>query len=386
MKRVCLLTATRAEYGLMRSLIKRFYEDPQIDFRIVATGMHLSPDYGLTYKEIEGDGFEIDKKIDILLSSNNNSSISKSMGLAMISFAEYFAESKPDILIVDGDRYETIAVCMAAMNERIPIVHIGGGETTEGAIDEFIRHSITKMSYLHFVGTEQYKRRVVQLGEDPERVFCVGALGVEAIKNIVLLERNELSEQLDFDLSGSYALVTFHPVTLENESVTAQVMELLKACEQFPDIKFIFTMSNADMGGKQINLLLKDYVKKHEGHAAVFESLGSVRYLSAVKHSKFVMGNSSSGIIEVPSLGKPTINIGNRQRGRMQAESVINCNASSEDIIKSINQAISQEFSDFSAKVNNPYEGVNPSQNIYDIVKEYLALGNFRLDKKFYDV
>ena len=277
----------------------------------------------MTYKEIEKDGIKIDEKIEILLSADTPSAISKSMGLAMISFADYFEKLKPDMLIVLGDRYETLAIATVAMNKRIPIAHLHGGETTEGAIDESIRHAITKMSYLHFTSTEEYRNRVIQLGEDPERVFSVGAIGIENILNEKLMSKLELEKSINFVLDKPYAIVTFHPVTLEENNSKEQVKELLDSLDTFNDMKFIFTKANADSGGRVINEMIDNYVNSHE-NAVAFNSLGLTRYLSALKYCTMVIGNSSSGLLEVPSFGIPTINIGDRQKGRLQADSIIN--------------------------------------------------------------
>lgn len=261
-KIISVLTATRAEYGLLKPLIKKLSKIEEFDIRIVATGMHLSQEFGLTYKEIEQDGFIIDKKIEILLSSDTSSSVSKSMGLAMISFADYFSSLKPNLLIVLGDRYETLAVSLVAMNEKIPIAHLYGGEKTEGAIDDVIRHSITKLSYLHFTSTDEYRKRVVQLGEHPSRVFNVGALGIENILNEKLLTKKELETSLNISLDKKYAIATFHPVTLEDKTAKAQITNLLDVCSEYENINFIFTKSNADANGRMINKILDEYEKK----------------------------------------------------------------------------------------------------------------------------
>lgn len=384
-KKICVLTATRAEYGLLKPVIKKLSEDDYLDVKIVATGAHLSPDHGLTYKEIEKDGFLIDKKIEILLGSDTPSSISKSMGLAMIGFADYFLESRPDGLIVLGDRYEVLAVCCAATNAKIPIFHLCGGEATEGAIDEAIRHSITKMSYLHFTTTQAYKNRVIQLGESPERVFAVGATGVENILSENLMLKSELEDSINFKLNQDYAVVTFHPVTLEESSAETQIKELLSALNYFKDFKFIITKANADADGKIINRYLDDYAKKNKNNI-VIDSLGSKRYLSALKYASFVIGNSSSGIVEVPSFKIPTVNIGDRQKGRIQAKSIINCKPEKEDIISAIKKALSTEFLSDIKNCKNPYQGENSSYKIVSYIKEFFKNNKIDLKKKFYDI
>lgn len=383
-KTICIVTATRAEYGLLKNIIKKF-KTTNFNVKIVATGMHLSSEFGLTYKEIEEDGFEIDEKIEMLLSSDTSVSISKSMGLAIISFAEYFERTKPDLIMVLGDRYEILSVCCAAMNAKIPIAHLYGGETTEGAIDECIRHSITKMSYLHFTSTEEYRKRVIQLGENPKRVFNVGAMGVENILNNEFLVKSELEKFIEFKLDRPYAIVTFHPVTLEKDTVEYQFEQLLQACNNYKDMKFIFTKANSDLNGRIINEMIDKYEFENDNVIA-FESLGMLRYLSAVKYSCMVIGNSSSGIVEVPMFKIPTINIGDRQKGRLQGETVINCEPNVKDICIAIEKAKSKEFKNKIINSTNLFGYGNTSNQIVKIVKEFLLKDNIDLKKKFYDL
>ena len=319
------------------------------------------------------------------MSSDTPSSVSKCMGLTMISFADYFDESRPDALLVLGDRYETLAVCCAAMNARIPIIHMYGGETTEGAVDEAARHSITKMSALHFTSTETYRKRVIQLGENPENVFCVGAVGIENIKKMQLLDKNALEESISFKLDKPYAVVTFHPVTLENDSAGAQFTELLKALDRHKEMKYIFTKANADANGRIINKMIDDYAASNDNVAA-FESLGSLRYLSALKYTAIVIGNSSSGIVEAPSFGIPTINIGDRQKGRIQSESIINVRPDSKEIAEAIDLANLPEFRAQAAGVVNPYGDGCTTEKIVKIIKDKFANSGFELKKKFFDV
>ncbi|MGF7400330.1 UDP-N-acetylglucosamine 2-epimerase [Thermoanaerobacterium thermosaccharolyticum] len=385
MKKISILTATRAEYGLLKPIIKKLKEVPDFDVRIVVTGAHLSPEFGLTYKEIEQDGIDIDEKIEILLSADTPSAISKSMGLAMISFADYFSKLNPDLLVVLGDRYETLAVCCAAMNQRIPIAHLYGGETTEGAIDESIRHAITKLSYLHFTSTDEYRKRVIQLGENPERVFCVGAIGIENILNEQLMSKSELEKAINYKLDKPYAIVTFHPATLDESTSANQFEALLDACKKHKDMKFIFTKANADVDGRIINKKIDEFVAESD-NAISFESLGTKRYLSAVKYSSMVIGNSSSGLIEAPSFGIPTINIGDRQKGRLQATSVINCEPITEEIDKAINLALTEEFKNKSRNTINPYGDGNTSMKIVEVLKDFLLGDKINLKKKFYDL
>lgn len=385
MKKICILTACRAEYGLLKPIISALKSDDLFKVDIVATGMHLSPEFGLTYKEIEHDGVEINEKIPILLSSDTPSGISKTMGLAMISFGEYFERNRPDMLIVLGDRYETLAVCCAAVNARIPIVHLYGGETTEGAVDEAYRHAITKMSYLHFTSTEEYRQRVIQLGESPERVYTVGAIGIENILSVSLMELHELEESLLFKLDKPYAVVTFHPVTIENCTATGQIDELLEAVKYFNTMKFIFTKANADTDGRVINSKIDEFVKNHDNAIAV-DSLGVKRYLSAIKYSSVVIGNSSSGLIEVPSFGVLTVNIGDRQKGRIQADSVINCLPERDEIIKAVQKSQTADFKIKAKNTVNPYGNGNTSSKIISVLKEYLHNETINLKKSFYNV
>lgn len=383
-KKISILTATRAEYGLLKPIIKKLIEVSEFDVHVVVTGAHLSPEFGLTYKEIEQDDIFIDEKIEILLSADTPSAISKSMGLAMIGFADYFEKLKPEMLIVLGDRYETLAVCVVAMNQRIPIAHLYGGETTEGAIDESIRHAITKFSYLHFTSTEEYRQRVIQLGEQPNRVFCVGAIGIENIINEKLMNKTELETSIDFKLNKPYAMITFHPVTLEDNNSAEQFQALLDVCKMYKDMKFIFTKANADTNGRVINKMIDVFIKENY-HAIAFTSLGMSRYLSALKYCTMVIGNSSSGLVEAPSFGVPTINIGDRQKGRLQAESVINCEPTQESIRQAIELALSDEFINKAKNTINPYGDGSTSENIVETIKGFLLNDKIALKKKFYD-
>lgn len=385
MKKLVILTATRAEYGLLAPIIKKLSMVPEIDVRVAATGAHLSPEFGMTINEIKEDGVKVDKEIDILLSSDSPAAISKTMGLAMVGFAEYFAECKPDALMVLGDRYETLAVCTSALNAQIPIIHLYGGEATEGLIDEAVRNVITKLSYLHFTSTEEYRHRVIQMGEAPDRVFKVGAMGVENALHTELLSREELEKSLGCSLGNRCAVLTFHPVTLENNTAETQIRELLAAIGQFPDITFICTKANADMDGRIINECLQQFVKSHE-NAFLFDSLGMKRYLSVLSHAEFVIGNSSSGIIEVPSFKIPTINIGDRQKGRIQADSVINCEPEKEKIVDAINIALSNEFREVIKEVENPYGDGHTSDTIVEVTKDFLLNNKFKMQKVFYDI
>ncbi|MGF7059794.1 UDP-N-acetylglucosamine 2-epimerase [Brassicibacter mesophilus] len=385
MKKVCVITGTRAEYGLLRPLIKRINEDKELKLQLIATGMHLSPEFGLTFKEIEADEFIIDEKVEVLLSSDTPVGISKSMGLAMIGFADAFERLKPDMIVVLGDRYEIFSAVSAASVARIPIAHLHGGETTEGAFDEAFRHSITKMSYLHFTSTEAYRERVIQLGESPDRVFNVGAIGIESIKELKLLDKNELEKDINFKFGEKTALVTFHPVTFENSTSKNQFQELLNALDRFADLKIIFTKANSDTDGRIINSMIDDYVKKHETKAIAFTSMGQLRYLSAMKYVDLVMGNSSSGIIEAPSFRVPVINIGDRQKGRIQGETIINSEPLENEIQKSIELGLSNNFKEKVKNSKNLYGEGEVSEKVLYILKKYL-IKKIELKKKFYDL
>lgn len=371
MRKICVITGTRAEYGLLYWVMKSIKSDQDLQLQLIVTGMHLSPEFGLTYKQIEKDGFYIYKKIEILLSSDSPIGISKSMGLAMISFSEAFAELEPDLVLVLGDRFEIFSAVSAAMISRIPTAHCHGGEATEGLIDESIRHSITKMSHIHFCSTEDYKKRIIQLGESPKSVYNVGALGIENINKLQLLSRKDFEASISFKLDKKYSfLVTFHPVTLEKSTAGDQIDQLIKAVDSIKDCNIIFTKSNSDTDGRIINDRIEEYVKHNSHKAVCFTSLGQLRYLSALKYVDCVIGNSSSGLIEVPSFNTATINIGDRQRGRIIGDSVVSCSSSSEDIEKAIRYAISEEFkNDILHQSNNPYGTGNSSDTIIEVLK-----------------
>ncbi|MCM1171694.1 MAG: UDP-N-acetylglucosamine 2-epimerase [Clostridium sp.] len=385
-KKIAVLTATRSEFGLLKPLILNLMKEAAFDTEVLVTGMHLSADFGNTYREIEEAGIPIKKKIECLTKGDTPADISQTMARALIGFGDYFADNKPDLLIVLGDRYETLAVCIAAMNAEIPIAHLCGGESTEGAIDEAIRHSITKMSNIHFVSTELYRKRVIQLGEQPDRVFNVGSLCVENVINTNFLTKAELEKELNFTLTNKYGIVTFHPVTLEKNSGIEQFNELLYALEDFSDMSFIFTKANADAGGRTINKMIDEYAASHTNIVAV-ASLGVRKYLSAVKESAVVIGNSSSGIIEVPCLHVPTVNIGNRQKGRIIPESIVNSLPTKSDIIEKIKLAISESFKEKIDSFDNPFGNGHTSEMIVKILKDYMQ-SNDLLDirKAFYDV
>ena len=386
MKKVCIITGTRAEYGLLKSLMQEINKDNDLELYLIVSGMHLSPEFGMTYKEIEEDGFEINAKVEMLLSSDSPAGISKSIGLGVIGFADEFQRADLDMLILLGDRYEALSAAISAMVMRIPIAHLHGGELTEGAIDEGIRHSITKMSYLHFTSTEQYRSRVIQLGENPERVFYVGALGVENIKKINLMTKEELEKSIHFEIDENTVVVTYHPVTLENNTVEEQFLNLLKVLDRNPKIRMIFTKANADTNGRIVNELIDKYAAQNSERACAFMSLGQKRYLSALKYCRIVIGNSSSGIIEAPSFGKPIINIGDRQKGRICADSVINCGYTQQEIQQAMETALTEEFENKARNCRNPYEKENTAANIISVIKDYLLNDKIKLKKGFYDI
>lgn len=385
MKRIVILTATRAEYGLLKPLMVKLNKDCDFDLKVAVTGMHLSPEFGMTVREIENDGIEIDKKIEILLSSDTPVGLSKCMGLAMISFSEYFEECRPNGLIVLGDRFETLAVCCVAMNARIPIFHLHGGETTEGVIDEAVRHSITKMSYLHFASTEEYRHRIIQMGESPERVFNVGAMGVENALNVPLMSLKELEDSIGHALGNSYAVGTFHPVTLEKDTAEEQTNNLIEAIIRHPEIFFLFTKANADTNGRIINERLYEYSNKHDNLILV-NSLGMRRYLSALSYACFVIGNSSSGIMEVPSFHIPTINIGDRQKGRIAGSTVIHCEPDVDSIDNAIIKATDTSFCAALKDVQSPYGDGITSDKIIKQIRYFMLNNRIDLKKKFYDI
>lgn len=386
MKRIGIMTGTRAEYGLLKSLMQEINKDNDLELYLIVSGMHLSPEFGMTYQEIEEDGFEINAKVEMLLSSDSPAGISKSIGLGVIGFADEFQRADLDMLILLGDRYEALSAAICALVMRIPIAHLHGGELTEGAIDEGIRHSITKMSYLHFTSTEQYRNRVIQLGENPERVFYVGALGVENIKKINLMTKEELERSIHFEIDENTVIVTYHPVTLENNTVEEQFLNLLEVLDRNPKIRMIFTKANADTNGRIVNELIDKYAAQNSERACAFVSLGQKRYLSALKYCRIVIGNSSSGIIEAPSFGKPIINIGDRQKGRICADSVINCGYTQQEIQQAMETALTKEFENKASNCRNPYEKENTAANIISVIKDYLLNDKIKLKKGFYDI
>jgi GDP/UDP-N,N'-diacetylbacillosamine 2-epimerase (hydrolysing) len=382
--KVCVVTGTRAEYGQLYWTIKGIMNDENLILQMCVTGMHLSPEFGMTYQEIENDGIKIDYKVEMLLSSDTPVGISKSMGLGLIGFADAYERLKPDMILVLGDRFEIFSAVAAAMIARIPVAHCHGGEATEGLIDEPIRHSITKMSHLHFTSTDEYRKRVIQLGEDPLNVSNVGALGIENINKMQLLKRSAFEDSINFKLSTINFLITFHPVTLDENSAETQFEALLKAIECYPDVRVIFTKPNSDTGGRVICKMIDDFVSANQEKAVAFHSLGQHRYLSAISHVDVIIGNSSSGLVEVPSFKKATINIGDRQRGRIASDSVIQCEPNINSIKFAIEKALSEEFKTILKSVSNPHGTGNSSDQIISIIKE--RAGKIQLKKIFYNL
>jgi GDP/UDP-N,N'-diacetylbacillosamine 2-epimerase (hydrolysing) len=383
MRKICIITGTRAEYGLLHWVMQGIKDDPELTLQIIATGMHLSPEFGLTYKAIEQDGFEIDRKVEMLTSSDTSVGIAKSMGLGMVGFADALHELQPDLIVVLGDRFEIFAAVSAALVARIPVAHLHGGETTEGAFDEAFRHSITKMSHLHFVAAEPYRQRVIQLGEQPDSVFLVGGLGIDNIKRLQLLDRAALEASLDFKLGRKSLLITFHPVTLETATAVSQMEELLAALAGLKDTQLILTLPNADADGRALIKRVQDFVGQHH-NARAYGSLGQLRYLSCIAQVDGVVGNSSSGLAEVPSFKKGTINIGDRQRGRLQAESIINCEPTHDSIAAAVEKLYSTGFQASLSQATNPYGEGGASEKVVSTLK-YYPIANI-VKKTFYNL
>ena len=382
-RKICVVTSTRADYGLLRHLIKLINGSDKFELQLIVTGSHLSKIFGETYKEIEADGFTINRKIDLLLVSDTPVGLAKSASLGLMGFGDAFDSLNPDLVLVLGDRFEILSAVNAAMLARIPIAHLHGGELTEGLIDEAIRHSITKCSHLHFVSNEVYRKRVIQLGENPKTVFNVGGLGVDAIRNINLLSKSELENSLSIKFKNKNLLITFHPVTLEKNTSLSQMSELLDSLSDLENTCLIFTMPNADTDGRIIFELIDSFVSKNM-NAHVFTSLGQLRYLSCIAQVDAVVGNSSSGLAEVPSFKKATINIGDRQKGRIQSDSVINCNPISADIKDAIKKSYTDQFKNLLLTVENPYGDGGAAKRIINILSTVDM--ESLIHKEFYDL
>lgn len=383
MRKICIVTGTRAEYGLLSRLMRFIEEDVDLQLQIIATNMHLSPEFGLTYREIEKDGFKINKKVEMLLSADTSSSVAKSLGLGIIGFADAYTDLQPDMIIVLGDRYEILGAVSTALLFRIPVAHISGGDVTEGAYDDSIRHAVTKMSHLHFTTTEEYRNRVIQLGENPSRVYNVGSIGLDNIRNMNLLSREAFEESIGFRLGERNLLVTFHPVTLEQHTAADQFSDLLEALDK-SGAHIIFTKPNSDSDGRVIISMIDDFVEHHPEKSVSFLSLGYLRYLSALQYVDAVIGNSSSGIVEAPSFGIPTVNIGDRQKGRIRSESVIDCEPDKESIGEAIKKAFSSDFKEVASRAINPYEKNGTVYEILDVIKNTDI--SSLIPKKFYDL
>ncbi|EAS44597.1 UDP-N-acetylglucosamine 2-epimerase (N-acetylmannosamine-forming) [Photobacterium profundum 3TCK] len=381
-KNVAVFTGTRAEYGLLFWLLKDIQNDPQLQLQLLVSGMHLSPEFGETYQQIEKDGFVIDEKIEILLSSDSAVGTAKSMGLGVLGFSDALARLQPDVLVILGDRFEALAAAQTAMIMRIPIVHLHGGEITEGAYDDAIRHAITKLSYLHGTSTEAYRQRVIQLGEAPERVTNVGAIGLDHLKRATFMSVDELSESLNFKLTKPYFVVTYHPVTLGDEAPETTFQMLLDTLDAYPDHQVILTYPNADDGGRRIIPMLEEYARQHPRRVLAIPSLGQVRYLSSIAHATAVIGNSSSGIIEVPSFDVPTVNIGTRQKGRLAAKSVLNTQPTQTSMADAIKVAVTRNYKQRDEQIHNPYGQGDSSAKVIEMIKSL----NFEPSKAFYDL
>jgi len=382
-RKICVVTGSRADYGLLRFVMQGIKEDADLVLQVVATGMHMSPTFGLTYREIEADGFNIDAKVETLSSSDTPVGIAESMGKGLSGCAAVFSRLQPDVILVLGDRFEIFAATAAALVAKIPVAHLHGGETTIGAFDEAFRHSITKMSHFHFVAAEEYRQRVIQLGEDPDNVFLVGGLGVDGVKNISLLSKDEIESSLGVKFQSKNLLVTFHPVTLEDETSEVQMKELLSALSDLSDTTLIFTMPNADPGGLVLIKMIQEFVSQNTNSFA-FTSLGQLRYLSCMAQVDAVIGNSSSGLIEAPTFKKASINIGDRQLGRLQASSIINCQPEKNSIGEAIRRMYSSEFQRSLVKTINPYGEGGASARIVEILRTESLAGIVK--KTFHDL
>jgi len=386
MRKICFITGTRAEYGLLSRLMKMVQDDADTQLQIIATNMHLSPKYGNTYQEIEKDGFTIDRKIPIIDDNDKDSAVTtvKSMAKALAGFADAYDELKPDMVVVLGDRYEILAAATAALIERIPIAHLYGGEITEGAYDDAIRHSVTKMSHLHFTSCEEYRHRVIQLGEQPDHVFNVGSIGVENIKMLPLMSKDEIEKEIGFAIGDHTILVTYHPVTLGNRTAKEDIDDFIAALDEKKDLRIIFTMPNSDTGGQAIVEAINAFVDKNHQRAKAFKSLGVLRYLSVMQQVAAVVGNSSSGLVEVPSFKIPTLNIGDRQKGRMAADSVFNCKTDKQSVLKGLDIVLSEEFRQKAAAIHNPYDKEGTAQAMFNVIRTY-PLDSLN-QKHFYDI
>lgn len=385
-KKIAVVTGARSDYGLLYGVIKGILKDPALKLQLIVTGMHLSPEFGLTVNDIEKDGFPIAERVRMPLLSDTEEAIAESMGRGMTGFARAYERLEPDIIIVLGDRFEILAAVAAALPFRIPVAHIHGGEAAGGVIDEQIRHATTKMSHIHFTSAQAYKRRVIQMGESPENVFCFGAPGLENIDKMKLMKSAELCEELKIPRDKKIGVITYHPVTLEKGTASCQIDELLDAVKGFTDIYWVFTLPNADTGGRVIIRKIKAFIKKHPDRGKFFASLGQLRYFSLLKNAAIMVGNSSSGLIEAPSFELPVVNIGDRQLGRIRARNVIDVPACKRSAIAgAIARALSAEFKRRLKGMKNPCGGVNVSKRIISALKK-VRLGEHLVKKRFYDI
>lgn len=385
MRKICVVTATRAEYGLLKCLLEDIQNDSVLELQLISTGSHLSPEFGLTNQQILDDGFVVNKTVEILLSSDTPVGVSKSMGLAQISFSEAFDELKPDIVVVLGDRYELIPIVSAANIARIPVAHLSGGELTEGAIDELIRHAITKLSQLHFTAMDEYSTRIIQMGEQPERVFTVGEVGLDNLLRMQLMSKDEFENSISCKLKERNLLFTYHPETTQDiAEVERDFREILSALDTLEHTLVIFTKANADVGGRLINKMIDKYVTENTEKAIAFTSLGQLRYLSALQYMDAVVGNSSSGIVEAPSFKLATINIGNRQKGRVRANSTIDVSVNKADLTSALAEVYAPEFMASLKHIVNPYGRGNSSEKVVQTLKT-VELSSLKT-KQFYDV
>lgn len=385
MRTICIVTATRAEYGLMKCLIEDIHNDRDLELQLIVTGSHLSPEFGFTIQQIEEDNFPISKKIEILLSSDSAIGVSKSMGLAQISFAEAFDELKPDIVLVLGDRYELLPIVSSANIARIPVAHLNGGEITEGAIDEIIRHSVTKLSQIHFTAIEEYAKRVIQMGEQPETVFNVGEVGLDNFKRISFLTKEEFEHSIGKTLKEKNLLITYHPeTTIKLEENINNFKQLLESLHKLENTLLIFTKANTDVGGRAINAIIDSYVQENEKNSVAFNSLGQVRYLSALRYIDCVVGNSSSGIVEAPTFKVASINIGNRQLGRLSADSVIHVKADTLEIDGALSEIYTTTYQQKLSVVKNPYGEGDSSGKVIQVLKN-INLASLNT-KSFYNI
>jgi len=375
MRKIAVVSGTRADYGLLYWIIKGINDDPNLKLQLIVTGTHLSPKYGLTIKNIEEDGFPVSTKVWMRLLSDTEKAVAMSMGEGMIGFAKAYESLKPDILVVLGDRYEILAAVAAAASFRIPIAHIHGGESTEGAVDELFRHAVTKMSHIHFPATKMYAERIVQMGENPKNVFCFGSPAIDNVNKLNLLTREALFADLVLPLGKKLGVVTYHPVTLENNTAGGQIREILRALKEYEDVYWVFTYPNADTGGRIIIKSISDFLKSNPTRGRVFISLGQMKYLSLLKHADLMVGNSSSGLIEAPSFMLPVVNIGDRQKGRIKAANILDVRLCEKDrILAAITKAVSNRFKYSISKLKNPYGCGNAS---FYIVK---TLSDINLD------